>query len=187
VVNGWEHYSPYATASVAYSIQQNPNGTWGQPTLITEGPLRYDTDYASGGYYITAAGLNKEGQALLATSYPNVTYDALVYNTNSHTLTDLETLSAVVNSNYANFVPIAIDDLGRILVREGPGDGGTVDTLLFTPDGVSTNPLSTPEPGALAVWVVISACLVARFVSRRSSYHRMLPIIQSRITGRNNS
>jgi hypothetical protein len=179
VVVGWDYGPNHAETGVVYSIQHSPDGSWGQTTLITSGPT---LNFAIGLPYtnVTLAGLNNVGQSLLATEYPvavgytYVQYNALVYNANSNSLTNLGTLPAISSSGYFNITPIAIDDLGRILLRmNSTSKFTTSDTLLLTPDGVSSEPLSTPEPGALAVWGVVCACLTAQFVARRWGRHKM--------------
>ena len=158
--NGW-----LAPNSTAFTVQQNANGSWGQPTSIADAAIFGYLGSAT----LVAAGINKTGQVLLGSNYPS----ALVYHPTTKTLTDLQTLQAITNSGYPNLTPIGIDDQGRILVRgqSGPGtDPAAYDTLLLTPDGVSSSPLpmSTPEPGGLLIWGLISVCLAGRFVTRWS-------------------
>ena len=74
------------TDGAAYSAQRNADGTWGPSTLLVSQTTPGDL------VEIGVAGLNKASQILLATSFPNTTYDALVYNGNTHTLTDLQTI-----------------------------------------------------------------------------------------------
>jgi len=115
--------------------------------------------------------LNKVGQILLGTSNPYTQYDALVYNVNTHTLTDLASVIQApgVLTSYSNFNPFAIDDDGRILLRAANDDKtNTFDTLLLTPAGVSSQPipLTTPEPGTLAMWGIIAVVVATRTATR---------------------
>jgi hypothetical protein len=138
--------------------------------VITAGPTTPGV-YGLAGVFIQLAGLNSANQTLLGTSYPNVQYDALVYNAVTHTLTDLGSLlRGNLASSYVNPVPIAIDDQGRILLRVGVFPGKTFDTLLLTPEGVSSDPLplSTPEPGTLAIWGLVSGVVAVRLARRRT-------------------
>jgi hypothetical protein len=154
--------------AVAYYVQQNAGGSWGGTTSAMVGP---STGY-NNQTFVSVVGLNGANQILLGTSYPGTQYDALVYNVNSHTLTDLATLPPFANGAYSNLHPIAIDDQGRILLQatSTSPSGWTQDTLLLTPDGVSSDPiiLSAPEPGS---WAVM-ALAVAAFAAHRARESR---------------
>jgi MYXO-CTERM domain-containing protein len=152
---------------VAYYVQQNAGGSWGATTSAMVGQT---TGY-NGQIFVSVIGLNGANQILLGTSYPGTQYDSLVYNVNSHTLTDLATLPPFANGTYSNLLPIAIDDQGRILLQatSTSPSGWTQDTLLLTPDGVSSDPiiLSAPEPSSWAVMVLAVAAFAAHRMRER--------------------
>jgi hypothetical protein len=91
---------------------------------------------------------------------------------NSHTLIDLS--AQLITLGYSNVNPIALDDDGRILLSAisfSPSMNHlTTDSLLLTPDGLSSDPLEipAPEPGTLAVALLA----IAGFVAHRFREHR---------------
>ncbi len=71
---GWWNINSDTTIPIAYYAQRNADGSWTQPTQILSAAATL-----SSGNVMGVAGLNKAGQILLGTSYPNTQYDALVY------------------------------------------------------------------------------------------------------------
>ena len=134
----------------AYASVLNPDGTVTTSRLIMSSP---NGEYAGGA--ITIVGINTANQVLLGTSFPDRAYDALVYNINTQTLTDLDYLPAITSGDYSNLQPIAIDNQGQILVTTSvyTPEGTALDTLLLTPGG-APEPLAAPEPGSCVLWFV---------------------------------
>ena len=156
-------------ASEAYSVKQNADGTWGPPVVMWSGDVQFQGMPNPGQSSIT--GINKLNEALGVGSdgSPNglglpQTY---LYNINTNTLTNLGTLNVLTAGGWNNIKPIAIDAQGRILLQgfEDPATGDRSEhTLLLTPQGVSSpgQELAAPEPGALALGVLILAALAVR-------------------------
>ncbi len=104
-------------------------------------------------------GLNTANQVLIGNGYSGISYDTLVYNFNTGSLTDLAQLMPQIPAlRFNNLVPAAIDNSGQILLHAYTGDGFP-EALLLTPSGVSPEPLSTPEPGAWALSAMIAGGL----------------------------
>jgi hypothetical protein len=149
-------YGHYGTES-AYYIQRNADGSWGSPVGIWNGALQVAQGPNVGG--VTLAGFNNLNQILGTMSVSNGVYsttDAVLYNIGTHSLTNLSTLPAL--SGYLNIQPIAIDDLGRILVAGSPIVGSALQGeqyLLLTPSGLQGS--SVPEPGSIAVLALATA------------------------------
>jgi hypothetical protein len=165
-------------AETVYYVQRNPDGSWGSPTVAWGGSTQFAQGPNVGGAAI--AGINNLNQIVGTANvgYMGQSNAVLLYDINSHTLTNLSTLPAV--AGYLNLLPIAIDDQGRILVDADPIPGATVQarfgsaeqTLLLTPDGVSADPLSVPapEPGSIAVLALAALAFAAHHNrGRRSS------------------
>jgi hypothetical protein len=167
-VNGHFEYSE------AYIVQPNSNGSWSTPIGIWSGNIN-ESDYIPGAYANLITGVNNLNQilgsmGLNAPPYYNLS-DAVLYNMNSHTLTDLTTLLG--SAGFADTLPIALDDDGRILLSgtEFNINLGPVQTnLLLTPAGLSAAPLEVPapEPGALAIGLLA----IAGFACHRRFLHR---------------
>ena len=142
-----------------YTIQLNPNGTWGQPALVFSGSL----GFAGAPEPFKVVGLSLSNEILIFNNFTNSqANEALLYNVSSHTLTDLFSLLSASNLPYYNLVPIAIDDDGRILLSASELNqtaGWTQTNLLLTPDGLSAAPLEVPapEPASLAVMLLAMA------------------------------
>jgi hypothetical protein len=142
-----------------YTIQLNPNGTWGQPALVFSGSL--GSDGAPEPFKVV--GLSLSNEILIFNNFTNSqANEALLYNVSSHTLTDLFSLLSASNLPYYNLVPIAIDDDGRILLGASELNqtaGWTQTNLLLTPDGLSAAPLEVPapEPASLALMLLAMA------------------------------
>ena len=137
-------------ASVSYAaadaVQENANGTFGQPVTITT-----NTGYQA---WAPIAGVNSANQALVGTLLGDGAYDTLVYNLSTHALTDLDYLPQL-SGKYSSLRPLAIDNEGQILVIgiTSPSTGGVTDTLLLTPGGEPV--VATPEPAAWIAWLLL--------------------------------
>jgi hypothetical protein len=152
------------TLDTLIAASQNPGGTLGLGATITSTP----NDGIGG---ISIAGINTANQVLLGTSYSISPYnDAMVYNMNTQTLTDLQSLPAISAGGYNNLVPIAIDNQGQVLIIapfDATANGSGVDTLLLTPGATAPEPLATPEPSTWLIWTLIGGAAL-RFVNRRT-------------------
>ncbi|MGP0067099.1 MAG: hypothetical protein ACLQGP_26335 [Isosphaeraceae bacterium] len=161
----------------AYYVQQNPGGTWSLPVSMWSGNSLIFPMVAGGGMSVT--GLNNLNQVLGtmgADPIHEIATDTVLYNINNHNLTDLSTYLLSLPQPYFDVSPLAIDDQGRILlsaVSFSDTTGFSQDTLLLTPDGVSSDPIvaSTPEPGSWAVMALAMAAFAAHRIreSRRPS------------------
>jgi hypothetical protein len=164
-------YGHYGSES-AYYVQRNPNGSLGSPVTIWNGSEQFAQGPNVGG--VTIAGINNANQIIGRESVGNAgQWNAVLYDINTHTLTNLSTLPAL--AGYLNILPIAIDDLGRILIEADPvpGSGSAEQTLLLTPAGVSFEPLSVPapEPGSVTVMALaMAAFALYRIRDRRKSH-----------------
>jgi hypothetical protein len=157
-----------------YAIQLNPNGTWGQPALVFSGSF----GSAGAPEPFKVVGLSLSNEILIFNNFTNSqANEALVYNVNSHTLTDLFSLLSASNLPYYNLVPIAIDDDGRILLGASELNqtaGWTQTNLLLTPDGLSAAPLEVPAPEPASLTVLLLA--MAGFAwHRRRERHTETP------------
>jgi hypothetical protein len=138
-----------SSGSIVDTSQRQPDGTFGPLGSLWSSPNnRY-----SGGTVATVFGLNDRNQVLgisgPAGLGPNV---FLLDDLNTKTLTDLkQLLPPAWHLDSAG----SLDNLGRLLVNAdlGPstGDYRDVHTLLLTPAGVSSDPMTVPEPSSLAV------------------------------------
>jgi hypothetical protein len=142
--------------STAYAVQESSSGTlgWDQAAVIASGA---NNVYNGGG--ITIAGVNTANMALIATAFGNQQpYDGLLYNLSTHSLTDLATLPAILAGDYSKLMPLAIDNLGQILIdaTQSTATGIAGDTLLLTPGASPPDPLPSPEPGSCILWAVIA-------------------------------
>jgi hypothetical protein len=153
---------------VAYFVQRNPDGSWGSPSGMWAGPFR--DAFGPDNEGPTILGINKMNEAVGIMYDPSYPYssNAALFNMNTGVLTNLSSLSIL--SKYVYIYPLAIDDLGRILLEADPVSDGPEQTLLLTPDGVSSDPiiLSAPEPGS---WAVM-ALAVAAFAAHRARERR---------------
>jgi hypothetical protein len=152
-----------------YLIQRNPDGTWGLPVLAYSSGVLFQG--FSGGFNIV--GLSKTNEILIQNDSTSNLNQALVYNLNTHTLTDLFSLLASAGLIYPGLTASAIDDNGQILLSAypyPPSPGNQPTNLLLTPDGLSAAPLEVPapEPGALAVGLLA----IAGFAAHRLREHR---------------
>jgi hypothetical protein len=167
-INAVGVYGHYGTES-AYYIQRNADGSWGSPVGIWSGALQFAQGPNVGG--ATLAGINNLNQILGTMSVSNGVYsstDAVLYNIGTHSLTNLSTLPAL--AGYLNIQPIAIDDLGRILVAASPIVGSPLQGeqyLLLTPSDPQSSPV--PEPGSIAV---LTLAIVAFAVRKKTGQVR---------------
>ena len=156
-------------SETAYSVQRNADGSWGHPSVIWYGTQVQGEGPNIGG--VTIAGINSQNQVVgtmsVLASYP-LNY-AVMYDINTHTLTNLSTLPAL--AGYLNALPVAIDDNGRILVEASPVAGGPEQALLLTPAGVSSDPLAVPapEPGSFAVMALAIAAFALKGICERGA------------------
>lgn len=141
--------------SSIYAVQRNPDGTWGQPTLVqSSGPL-FDGS-SSGGSPIAYLSKSNEIVSALAPSN-NLPYSVLVYNMSTNSVFSLSQLLS--STGYAAMYPRAISDSGQIVlsaIADNPAAGFPQTNILLTPDGVSSAPIEAPvpEPGAMAVMLL---------------------------------
>ena len=159
------------TSGTAYYSQHNADGSWSSPTSILQGNGQYN-----GNLGISVVGLNNLNQVLGTVSsigqYDQ--YNATVlYNIGTHTLTNLSALALngpLSGYVYANIVPVAIDDSGRILLQAAPYGGSAVQgeqTLLLTPTDMPGNPVPAPEPGSFAVMALAAAAFAWHRIRER--------------------
>jgi hypothetical protein len=150
----------------AYVVQHNADGSWGAPQMVFQGTPQVNTGGGmSGGF--TIVGLSKSNEVLISnyssTSQANA---AILYNMNTHTQTDLWTLLSSANTGFIDVVPLAISDLGQIVLRgvSEANMSGPQQILLLTPDGESAAPLEVPapEPSTLAITLLVIAGLAGR-------------------------
>jgi hypothetical protein len=140
----------YSTS--VFEIQHNSDGSWGVPQPVYTGGAQFELQQITNG---VSAMLSKSNEVLLQdNTITNNNVNVFLYNGNTHSLANISSL--LLNASYLQFQPIAIDDLGRIVLSaEALEPSGFMQptNLLLTPDGVSALPLEAPvpEPGALAV------------------------------------
>lgn len=153
-----------------YVVQHNADGSWGQPVGVWAGPTQFQGIGTGWGFQV--AGLSNANEVLINNfSSASQANAALLFNINTHTLTDLSGLLSSANVPFNNFVPLEIDDEGRITLGAQPtaSDLDPIHTLLLTPDGVSSAPLESqvPEPGTLAVMILAIAGFAAHRLRER--------------------
>jgi hypothetical protein len=187
---GWYGFGEYDL----YSVQHNPDGTWGAPTILMQGP-----GFGGPGSDEWGSGvidmLSKSGFLLMGklidanlpqSSLSNWSYT--VSNLNTKSATNLATLPALVNNGYvlqsSYYSPfktdmriLGMDDDGRILLDathySNPTDPNSAtgqELLLLTPAGVTSDPIimNAPEPGS---WAVMAMALAA-CAAHRARWHR---------------
>ena len=149
----------------AYTVQQNPNGSFGALTTMWSGSSQDNGgQYTTGGVRIV--GMNNAG-TVLGTSSDNYNAYAVVYNSTTHSLTSLINVMDAAGTIYDNVAPYAIDDQGRLLVQGTSWPSGARDTLLLTPVGLPVSEVPAPEPGSLAVMALAAAAFAAHRVRDR--------------------
>ncbi len=161
-----------------FTLHANPNGTWGQPTVLLQGPswpTLAGFDNGPGVGY----ELSKSGTLLESTNRtlggPGAHWDYQITNIDNPTQAlNLANLPVLLNNGYnlsaTNYAYGAIDDQGRILLTANhysnindPNSYDGESVLLLTPAGVSLDPLvmNAPEPGSLAVMALAAAGFAA--------------------------
>ena len=132
-----------AAESQVFAAQRQPDGTYGPVQVLWTSP----TNRYGGGTPAQAFGINIQDVVLGQSGYL-YSYDrsALLYNVDTK---ELLTLPSQIG-RWDIDIPRAIDDQGRLLFV-----GNTADqrdhVLLLTPEGVSSDPIATPEPSTLAI------------------------------------
>jgi hypothetical protein len=157
----------------AFVVQMNSNGSWSLPIQIWQGnPQFLSVPPVFPGNLVV--GINNLNQILgsMGTGGQDNSTDAMLYNVNSHAVTDLSTQLLAVG--YNNLQPLALDDDGRILLSATSFSQSlhslTTDNLLLIPDDLSSAPLEfpAPEPGTLAIALLaISGFAVHRIRNNR--------------------
>ena len=145
-----------------FAIQHNADGTWGSAQAVYTGGGQFEMGYPGSGL---SAMLSASNQVLIQDkTIENDNVNLLLYNINTHTLTNISSL--LLGAGYLQFQPTAIDDLGRIVLtaQKNTENGFPATNLLLTPDGVSSSPLEAPvpEPGALAVMLLAAVGFAVR-------------------------
>ena len=144
-----------------YILERNPDGTWGQPVLAYSSNTLYQG--LAGGFNLV--GFSKTNEILIQNDSGSNLNQALVYNFNTHTLTDLFSLFSSAELGYVGLGALAIDDDGRILLQAqlfNPNVGFMTPTnLLLTPDGLSADPLQVPAPEPATLYLGLLALRVS--------------------------
>jgi hypothetical protein len=158
--------SGHWVAGTAFTVQENANGSFGGPTTIWSGGEQI-LPVNSG---VSIIGINNLNQVLGTTNniYGNNPAAAVVYDSATHTLTNLTNVFDSTGKLYQNSVPYAIDDQGRILLRAIEWPTGAQDTLLLTPVGQPVLEAPVPEPGSIAVMLLAMAAFAAQRAAERS-------------------
>lgn len=162
--------------SEAFLTQQQANGSWGTPIPLWSGSQTLSESTWSG---IGILGVAANGQVLgygvenpSGPDFP-VLY---LYDTKTRTLTNLSSLiNSMTWAGAAQGLPALqgpdwnlsgvlgqIDDQGRILVQATEGATGPVHNLLLVPEGVSSDPIATPEPTTWAIFATLIVGWMAR-------------------------
>jgi hypothetical protein len=161
---GWQRYDPYY-------VQQNSDGSWGQPVQITQGATHYGPP--TGGAPGVQYWVDKSGDILVGVQNDNNAAQSryTVFNLNTKTSADISSLPVLANNGFSNFHVLAMDDNGRILGWAGhqTSTGFSNDALLLTPPGVSSGPIAmnAPEPSSLAVMALAMAAFAAHRARKR--------------------
>ncbi len=158
------------TSGTAYYSQHNADGSWSSPALMWQGNGQYN-----GNLGLSVVGLNNLNQVLgtMSIGQYNQYYASVLYDINTHTLTNLSALALTGPLSgyvYYNIVPVAIDDSGRILLQAAPYGGSTIQgeqTLLLTPTDLPGNPVPAPEPGSFAVMALAAAAFAWHRIRER--------------------
>jgi hypothetical protein len=169
-----------------YAVRQDPNGGWGTPTALWSGGSTRSDSHEP---IASITGINVLNEVLgtgLGQGYPAAySPQAFLYNLDNKSLIDLNTLGVLQAGNWTQISPLAIDDQGRILLNAKTNDGPD-QTLLLTPQGVTSDPLAVPapEPGAVALAALTVAGLALRRAVRgRPARARMDPALCPRRPG----
>jgi hypothetical protein len=155
--------------SNVYYVTKNSDGTWSSPHFMWSGGGQY-TGWANPAL-ASIIGVNALGEVLgtgESQRYPGGGIgDTYLFNIKTGNLLNLDTLPIWTSAKgwSVDPTPLAIDNQGRILLEAQYGLGiapGPAHLILLTPDGVSSDPVAAPEPGALALTVVTLAALALR-------------------------
>jgi hypothetical protein len=151
-----------------FEIQHNADGTWGQPQGVYTGGTQFELQSIASGVH---GMLSNSNEVLIQdATNPNGSTNLFLYNANTQNLTNISSL--LLSAGYLQFQPIAIDDLGRIVLSaqmDNPSAGYPETNLLLTPDGLSAAPLEAPvpEPGALMVLLTAGLGFAIKLVRER--------------------
>jgi hypothetical protein len=166
IVSGVGH----SFSDLVYISQRNADGSWGPPQIIwSSGTTLYDSLLLGSGD-VRTIGITNSNQILLGTTAWTSARrpDALLYDNNTHSLTDLLSLSPL-SGKYYGLTPIAIDDRGRILLwTSALASNEEPRYLLLTPQGVPLDPINVPEPSSLAVMALAMAGFALRAAGFRA-------------------
>jgi hypothetical protein len=182
--NGSTFFGSQPYLQYTYYAQQNPDGSWGTPKLMWSGSMtQYVLNYGQFGNTIMAINKQNEVVGVMQTGTGSGATDSgVLYDINTKTLTNLSALPSVVQAGLIGLVPFAIDDDGRILasvVKSMPGGWEYQDTILLTPDGVTSDPvlMPVPEPSSLAVLLAATGfygCFHMRRRAKRAPASQLL-------------
>lgn len=157
-----------------FTLHANPDGTWGQPTVLLKGPAwPTEAGFENGpgiGYELSKSGTLLE-YTNTTLGGPGTHSDYQITNINHPAQAlNLANLPVLLNNGYnlsaTNYAYGAIDDQGRILLTANhysnihdPNSYDGEAELLLTPAGVSSDPIvmNAPEPGSLAVMALAAA------------------------------
>jgi hypothetical protein len=163
--------------TTAFVTQLQADGSWGPPSALWSGIPGFGGSGGMGGLGIL--GITPNGQVLgygynmqqpLGYDATPTGYGLILYDSKSQSYTNLSSLiDSTMSSSQTNWFlnsPFGrIDDQGRILLSQEVYESfsGPLHTLLLIPDGVSSDPIATPEP---ATWVIF-ATLIGGWMSRK--------------------
>ncbi len=180
--NGPTLVNSQAVSQSVFYTQKNADGSWSAPTLLwTESPTQYVQNIGQFGN--EAMGINSHNQVIgiMQTGTGSAATDSgVLYDINTKTLTDLSTLPSILQGGFVAVVPFAIDDDGRILasvLKPTPGGYLAADTVLLTPDGVTSDPVPLPEPSTLAI-TLLSCAFYATYRCRKRARPGSAPELQ---------
>jgi len=163
--------------SEAFLTQQQANGSWGAPIPLWAGAQNFSGLIPFG---ISIMGVTPSGQ-VLGTGADNTTSVPLeklyLYDSKTQAVTDMTSLINSMKWTTSTQLPMGqspnwflsvpagqIDDQGRILVQATEGYSGTPHELLLIPQGLSSDPIATPEP---ATWAVFATLIGGWLVHKR--------------------
>ncbi|SIO29512.1 PEP-CTERM protein-sorting domain-containing protein/MYXO-CTERM domain-containing protein [Singulisphaera sp. GP187] len=137
-----------AANSLLVASQRQADGSFGPFTTLWTSPYNYDYDPSR---MATAKFLNNQNQVLGTGtgSEGNPPYVMnYLYDYNSHTLTNLRDL--LPGWIQATIGELGLDDQGRMLLQAEDDRTHLMHSLLLTPAGVTSDPITVPEPTSLA-------------------------------------